>query len=1039
MVFRASGFRPLYLIILSFSILFFVEKSLLAHPGLAVHIEVREALKNDPNHKEYKLLKGLTRSKEIVTVGIPLDSDNTILEEAQFTMLGVSQMQFRIMKRWPVLPDEKAGRVKWVLVDAVVTLKNGKTIDPVVLAFGRHRKGTLLAKDTGDTIQIDTGTAQFTIRKKKFNLFDKVVVNKEVLIKPGSSSGVVLTGTDGTRYLASNDPNISVSIEENGPVRAAILVKGSHYSDKQKRMLDFTMRMHFYVGKSRVRTFYTLRNASKEQVENVSFRSLQILAQTTLQQPGVTIAEPATSRKLSLKKGEKLRLFQGINSFPSSWGGIEKAHWPTGLSGYTLKLNGKNLSSGPGEKPIRLFYAQAHQSGGKAITFGTRFAAGWWPQGLGVDDNGLLSLGLFPEGNDKPYTLRFNSHTTREVLFHFADKASTTPEQTFFRFQYPLIAKAKYPDWYNQSTLLWEKVISFEEEADFAKEPTRQWPVDKGPFDTLNRHPSFSIFRYRDWTKDTRMNQFDRGRVAIQNFIRLRTPEAGGYYLEAEQLLQYIVDRSIYHSDDYDVRQLGGLAKLKGKDGLPIRASELSGKEKILSKQRIFPAKYRHGHSMYLWYYLTGNEQVRESYVDWGEYLLADKSRPKGTKELAWRLFNFVDLYRFTEKTIYQERAWELFKKEVLEKQAKHKTSEGFDKLRGFYVPVAQGTQAERKLQVIDIGGTLLRSFAYLHRYAALTPLQKAQAEAVVEGLTRFVVHELYFQDSKKLGQFGFPEQYALDTAPPTDPTSEKGWEGGVKGLYLAFSLGFFFDGGKPFLDKGLQQLKASAHNTPSQGWFQDLPDRQTLIHTKENDIIASVWRSLPIRQKHYGNGNYAIAWYEPQAAEAFRFKYSDKKIVPWLGFDRKKRSFQFAPTTHTPFFAAEIVQQWVQPNKAKEGKIRFLVVKGLSPSKKIFFSARYISAVPKKEKVPPEDSFPKTLPEYPEEKEPGEGVPSERTELSREKGDAGAGDALGSENNPAEKEIPMGCPGCSATGENEPTLLILLFILLMIFGRRGR
>jgi hypothetical protein len=231
--------------------------------------------------------------------------------------------------------------------------------------------------------------------------------------------------------------------------------------------------MHFYKGKSRAKVFYTLRNASKEQFINAPFRSLELVVRTTLARPQVVFALPAQGQTHkeysdSLTDTDAMRLFQGINAFP-----IEASGWasqlvePTLLEGYRLSKNGTTIRTGARDQIINLFYVQARDVNGNALTVGTRFAAGWYPQGLGIDGDGTVRVGLFPAGNDKTFYVRFNSWNTREVLFDFAGSAEASPRNQFFRFQYPLAGRASNKEWYNRTGAVWERLASFTDEYNY--------------------------------------------------------------------------------------------------------------------------------------------------------------------------------------------------------------------------------------------------------------------------------------------------------------------------------------------------------------------------------------------------------------------------------------------------------------------------------------------------------------------------------------------------------------------------------------------
>ncbi|MFQ5857372.1 MAG: LamG-like jellyroll fold domain-containing protein [Anaerolineae bacterium] len=452
-----------------------------AGPPASLHVPllVQEALPDDLTQPGFQLLPGLDRTHEPVTFGLPLPADANITDVSQLDLAGAQVGQFRVLERWP------NGAAKWVLIDTQADLQAGAQNTALALingsgdpsaGSGHGFGGPDLATDQGATIVVDTGQAQFTIRKQGFNLFDSVVVNGVTLVSAGASPGIVLTGADGDAYLAANDTDVQVSIEENGPARAVILARGTHFSAAGQRNLEFTLRMHFYRGKSRVRLFYTLRNASKEQVENAAFQSLELVVASSLSRPDFVVGNQSGQTTGSLSSsGSTVRLFQGENAFPTVQDYNFECCRPTTISGYTITQDGQVLARGSPDQLIDLFYVQARGGDGRAVTTGTRFAAGWWPQGLGINADGSLRVGLFPTGNDRLYYARYFGHVTREVLFDFAD-ATPNPRDAFFRFQYPLVGKAGDVDWYNRTGAPWEKIVSFADEAAYYQ--THGWLHD---------------------------------------------------------------------------------------------------------------------------------------------------------------------------------------------------------------------------------------------------------------------------------------------------------------------------------------------------------------------------------------------------------------------------------------------------------------------------------------------------------------------------------------------------------------------------------
>jgi hypothetical protein len=898
---------------------------------------VQEALADDPTLEDFQLLQGVDRSQEPVTFGLPLPPDSGISRVEQLGLAGAQVGQFRVLQRWP------NGNIQWVLVDTQADVAANAQNHSLMLTGGAGNfGGSNLAADQGNTISVDTGAAQFTVRKQGFNLLDRVVVGGFQMVAPGASPGVELIGDNGVVYRASNDSNVSVAIEENGPARAVIVARGTHRSGNGQRHVQFTVRMHFYRGKSRVKVFYTMRNASLQQVENVPFQSLELALATTLQQPTFRIANHTGETTGPLGQAENVRIFQGENSFPNfrdydftdfdNNGNLITTRWPTTIAGYTIrKNNGQTVMSGDRTQLIDLFYAQA-AAGGRAVTFGTRFAAGWWPQGLAVDGNGMIRVGLFPPGNDRPYYARFCGHVTREVLLDFAASPPNARE-AFFRFQYPLVGKAQNVDWYNRSGAIWERLLSVEEEAGTYRARGWSWQ------DLLERRPDFVIYRHYYWGTGGGDNQYDFTKVDLHNFLRRGERYAGGHYLNAEQRLAYNADLSVYHSDDFDA----------SRDDAPFY-EELPNAERVPSAKAIFEGEHRHAYGLGLWYYLSGDERIREAYIDWGDWLHHFQARGFNPYErgLIWNIYNLVDLYRFTGDRKHRDLAWEFLRDEVLNRTAVLRVSPGTDWQRGFYASWSTTFEdpvtpwPERFLTSFVMGAMFPRGYAYFHDFGAANELEADRARDVLEGITRFMSNEHWYEYAPlTVRNYGFPYVQSLDRPrDPPDAREEPNWWGGFKEGWLTFYYGYVTTGDSEFLRRGELLQQAAAFNPESWTWYQDWPDRQRLQHLLEHPDQYAVWRDLPLMVRDNGGGSYTLSWTVPAGARQYWIKYADKPIVPWLNFDRVTRRYQFDPAAFTAFFAATNLTN--EPAPAAPGSAQSLTVTGLPAGAR--FAARCLT-----------------------------------------------------------------------------------------------
>jgi len=255
---------------------------------------------------------GTTRANELVTSGVPLPESANILSINQLQLTDSSgntvPSQFTVTSRWHGTPNDSSKAIKWILLDfqanvpvngtSVYYLKNGNT--------GNAQNTKLSLQQDDNKITINTGKAKFEINKKYFNLFDYVYVDKDndgqlndMVVSSANDGGVVLTGKDGTKYYTTLEAPEEIEIEEQGPMRTVVKIRGvfkaedgSYFAPSIKDVADATKanldklgyaytgsfneyrfsqpykksifhyncRIHFYNNKDYVKVFFTLEN-----------------------------------------------------------------------------------------------------------------------------------------------------------------------------------------------------------------------------------------------------------------------------------------------------------------------------------------------------------------------------------------------------------------------------------------------------------------------------------------------------------------------------------------------------------------------------------------------------------------------------------------------------------------------------------------------------------------------------------------------------------------------------------------------------------
>ena len=195
--------------------------------------------------------------------------------------------------------------VKWLLVDflagtrggdaAAYTLEcNGELAEVEVeesISIKAEHIETFPPAPVGSVnlpVEIDTGPLFLTLDEGGFAPFASAMLNGMFVADADPAEcGIEVTDGEGNVHSSALAPPDEVIIEEQGPVRATICVKGKLENADGASYMRYLCRMHFYVGKPYVRTVLTLENDVTDPDMNL-IGSLRLRVPFELQDPRVT-------------------------------------------------------------------------------------------------------------------------------------------------------------------------------------------------------------------------------------------------------------------------------------------------------------------------------------------------------------------------------------------------------------------------------------------------------------------------------------------------------------------------------------------------------------------------------------------------------------------------------------------------------------------------------------------------------------------------------------------------------------------------------
>lgn len=191
-------------------------------------------------------------------------------------------VQAQSLARWP------DGSLKWVLVNfradlparssADYTLEFGVKIKPADSSTG------LTVEERADGAAIVTGPLRIEISKAEVGLPGKVWLDKngdgrfsddEVVCGAGRQRGKGLLTDETGRAFTTLGPADEVTVEERGPERACVLIKGRHAAADGAKLFAYEARIMAYAGQKFVRLFYTFGNDELKS-EFTSVRELRL-------------------------------------------------------------------------------------------------------------------------------------------------------------------------------------------------------------------------------------------------------------------------------------------------------------------------------------------------------------------------------------------------------------------------------------------------------------------------------------------------------------------------------------------------------------------------------------------------------------------------------------------------------------------------------------------------------------------------------------------------------------------------------------------
>ncbi|MEX1228654.1 MAG: hypothetical protein WEB58_00345 [Planctomycetaceae bacterium] len=494
---------------------------------------------------------GIKRTAWPVTSGVPVprgkitDLDRVALYSAFDVPLA---LQTSVLSRWP------DGSIKWLLLDFQIDLEPSETKTFVLRAgpdiVRDDEVNRIDVADDGRQVTFDTGPLQLKLSRDSFRLFEEAALdrNYDRQLTPDerlpTSFDIELTADDGAVYRVADAP-VEITVEEAGPLRAAVRIDGRHRTNDAS-LFRYVIRLHLFRGQPFVRWHYTFINDHPADLMT-NIDAIDFVARDASTDAGHHLI----AGKSPAPTGDgATRLFQKDDRI-YSWNGAEHL--------------GRALGWG----------ALAGERGGCAV--GLREFWQNWPKGIAVSDK-ELRFGICPDFapgtydgqplteecklyyylRDGKYAFKVGVSRTHELTALFFDGHPNGRRLTdFFQAaEKPLIAQ--FTPEYLADTNAKGKLPKVNRQKYFGYD---HWMDQFFSVHLQDRYRvrEYGMLNYGDWYNtnwDSWGNlEYDTARIWFTHYLRSGNR---GYFYRAEQAARHSLDVDVLHTTNPAVQEYPG-------------------------------------------------------------------------------------------------------------------------------------------------------------------------------------------------------------------------------------------------------------------------------------------------------------------------------------------------------------------------------------------------------------------------------------------------------------------------------------------------
>jgi hypothetical protein len=375
---------------------------------------------------------GVSREAEWITIGVPLPKGKTRSTDELYVLQNGQPIAAEIL---PVNNWWDDVSLRWVhLIFQSNCPANSKA--SVTLAMGGEAPAPqqmVMVTERTDRFLVNTGAIAFEVRKRGFNVVDAVRVRDETVIEP-HGRGLCVT-VEGDEYCAALYPNVTVILEEKGPLHVVLRATGSLRNLRHETRFDFDCRLYAYAGSPEVRMVVSLVNRQGKDADFIPLSAFLLELPTTITAGNCLFGVEDGGIKTGSLSGDREAYIYQVSS---------SEHILSGA------VRGKGAGKQTKSKNIGWGYLSDSKKG---IGVGVRWFWQLYPKSIELTADGMVRVGLYPARHNKSLNVYTGVARTHEVRLCFCPGVADTGKLkgTFAGLQQPLRPFAP-PKWYCRDT-----------------------------------------------------------------------------------------------------------------------------------------------------------------------------------------------------------------------------------------------------------------------------------------------------------------------------------------------------------------------------------------------------------------------------------------------------------------------------------------------------------------------------------------------------------------------------------------------------------